>query len=200
MQTLLIATKNKGKIKELNQLLKHLQIKLKSLDDFENIKEVAETGKTFAENAKLKAESYAVQTDCWALADDSGLQVEALNNAPGIYSARFAGENSDDKRNVNKLLEELDKTNTDNRYARFFCVIAVSDKTGKTQYIAEGICKGTIAEKPKGSNGFGYDPVFIPDGFTNTLGELSAETKQKISHRSQALKKIIDFFNENTAS
>ncbi|MGI8670134.1 MAG: XTP/dITP diphosphatase [Aridibacter sp.] len=200
MLTLVIATKNKGKIKELNQILKDLPIKLKSLDEFENIAEVAETGETFAENAKLKAESYAVQTGFWSLADDSGLEVEALNNAPGVFSARYAGENSDDEKNVNKLLDELDKTNNINRYARFVCVIAIANEKGKTQYIAKGICNGRIAEKPFGTNGFGYDPLFIPDGFEKTFGELSGDIKQKISHRAIALKKIIDFFNVNTAS
>ncbi len=200
MLTLVIATKNKGKIKELNQILKDLQIKLKSLDDFENIQEVAETGKTFAENAKLKAESYAIQTGSWALADDSGLEVEALNNAPGVFSARYAGESSDDEKNINKLLNELDKSNNINRYARFVCVIAIANEIGKTQFIAKGICNGRIAEKPFGTNGFGYDPLFIPDGFEKTFGELTSDIKHKISHRAIALKKIIDFFNENMAS
>ena len=199
MLTLVIATKNKGKIKELNQLLKDLPMELKNLDDFENIVEVEETGKTFAENAKLKAESYAVQTNCWALADDSGLEVEALNNAPEVFSARYAGENSDDETNRKKLLTELEKTDGKTRMARFICAIAVSDAAGETQYLAEGICKGNIAEMPKGTNGFGYDSIFIPDNFENTFGELSNEIKQKISHRSEALKKIIDFFNENQA-
>lgn len=200
MLTLLVATKNEGKIKELIQLLNDLPIKLKSLDDFENILDVAETGKTFAENAKLKAESYAVQTNCWTLADDSGLEVEALNNEPGVFSARYAGENSLDEENTDKLLNELEKTGSKNRRAAFICVIAVSDDKGKTQYLAKGVCYGTIAEKPKGTNGFGYDPVFIPDDFDKTFGELSRNLKQKISHRAKALRKIIDYFNENTAS
>ncbi len=197
---LLIATRNKGKIKELNELLKNSKIEIKSLDDFDNTEEVAETGKTFAENARIKAESYALQTNCRTLSDDSGLEVEALNNAPGVYSARYAGENSSDEENINKLLEELEKYPDQNRRARFVCAIAVADKNGKTQFIEEGICNGIIAEKPRGVNGFGYDSVFIPEGFDQTFAELSGDIKQKISHRSKALEKIIDIFSENTAS
>lgn len=177
--------------------MKNLPVRLKSLDEFENIQEVAETGRTFAENAKLKAESYAIQTNCWALADDSGLEVEALNNAPGVFSARYAGADADDSANINKLLSELKKVNGENRRAVFVCAAAVSDEKGKTQYIAEGMCGGTIAHEPKGSNGFGYDSIFIPDNFERTFGELSYEIKQKISHRSRALEKIFAFFTEN---
>lgn len=200
MMKLLIATRNKGKIKELSELLKNSKIEINSLDDFANTEDVAETGKTFAENARIKAKSYALQTNCRTLSDDSGLEVEALKNAPGIYSARFAGENSSDVENINKLLEELEKYSQQKRRARFVCAIAVSDKNGKIQFIEEGICNGAIAEKPKGSNGFGYDSVFIPEGFDRTFAELSPDIKQKISHRSKALEKIIDIFSENTAS
>ncbi len=175
---LLIATRNKGKIKELNGLLKNSKIEIKSLNNFDNTEEVLETGKTFAENARIKAESYALQTNCRTLSDDSGLEVEALNNAPGVYSATYAGENSSDEENINKLLEELEKHPHQNRRARFVCAIAVSDKNGKTQFIEEGICNGIIAEKPRSLNGFGYDSVFIPEGFDQTFAELSGDTKQ----------------------
>ncbi len=200
MNKIVIATKNKGKIRELKSLFENTSIKIRGLDEFENIKEVEETGQTFAENAKLKAEGYAKQSNSWALADDSGLEIEALNNEPGVYSARYAGEDSSDTENLNKVLSKLDKASKKSRKARFVCVMAVSNEQGKTQFIAEGICSGRIVEKPAGYNGFGYDPIFIPDNFDQTFGQLSEDIKQKISHRAKALEKILQFFNENVVS
>lgn len=194
---ILIATKNSGKIKELEELLKNLPIKLRSLKDFPRIIEPEETGETFSENAVLKARSYALQTGLFALADDSGLSVEALNGAPGVLSARYAGENATDNDRTNKLLQEL--KNTKDRRAEFVCAMAISDENGEIQHLAEGTCAGKIALTSGGTNGFGYDPVFIPDGFDQTFGELSAEIKQKISHRAQAIKKIIRFLRDFTA-
>lgn len=199
---ILIATKNKGKIKELKGLLKNSPITLRSLGEFPDIIEVEETGETFAENAILKAKSYALQTGLWALADDSGLEVEALGGKPGVLSARFAGEGekSSDEKNIIKLLEELAKTKNVGRFARFFCAMAISDENGDIKFLAEGICNGKIAVSPSGTNGFGYDPIFVPEGFEQTFGELSDEIKQKISHRARALEKIIAFLNKNPAS
>jgi len=190
---ILVATKNSGKIKELKELLADLPLQLRSLNEFSNVIDVEETGATFAENAVLKAKSYALQTGLWALADDSGLEVAALNGAPGVFSARYAGENSTDAEKITKLLEKLNKTHDKKRQARFVCEIAISDDKGEIKFLAEGSCDGTIALTPSGTNGFGYDPIFIPVGFEQTFGELESEIKQKISHRAQAIKKIIQF-------
>ena len=188
---ILIATNNSGKVREIQEMLAEMPFRLQTLGDFSEIIEPEETGATFAGNAALKARYYALQTGVWALADDSGLQVEALNNAPGIYSARYAGENASDGERIAKLLTELDRTGDENRRARFVCAMAVADETGAIIFTAEGICEGKIAFEAAGKNGFGYDPVFIPDGFSETFGELSNDIKQQISHRKQAIYKII---------
>lgn len=188
---LLIATKNAGKIKELEKMLADLPLHLRSLKDFPNAFEPEETGATFVENAVLKAKSYALQTTLFALADDSGLEVEALDGAPGIFSARYAGANAGDEQRIEKLLEELNETRSENRRARFVCAVAFADKTGAIKFVEEGFCGGKIAFARRGTNGFGYDPIFIPDGFAETFGELSGDVKRRISHRSRALNKII---------
>lgn len=193
---LLAATNNKGKIKELNELLADLPFELKSLNDFENIKEVEETGTTFEENAILKAKDYAKQTGIWALADDSGLEIEVLNGAPGVYSARYGGADSDYEKKHEMILAEMLQTGSENRAAKFVCVIAVSDENGEIKHLAKGICRGKIGLEPRGTNGFGYDPIFIPEGYENTFGELSSEIKQKISHRSAASAEIIRFLRD----
>lgn len=197
---ILVATKNAGKIRELKRLLAGLPVRLRGLDEFSHVVEAVESGATFAENAVLKAKSYALQTNLWSLADDSGLEAAALGGAPGIFSARYSGENASDAENVEKLLNELNKkTNTD-RSARFVCAIAICAPNGNVKYEAAASCAGTIAAAAAGTNGFGYDPVFIPDGFEQTFGELSAEIKQKISHRARASKKIIEYLRASTAA
>ena len=188
---ILIATKNSGKVKEIQELLAETPFQSRNLKEFPIIVEPEETGTTFVENAVLKAKSYALQTGIWALADDSGLEVEALDNAPGVYSAGYAGENASDGERVAKLLAELDRTGDENRRARFVCTMAVADETGAIMFTAEGVCDGKIAFEAVGKNGFGYDPVFIPDGFSETFGELSNDIKQRISHRKRAIYKII---------
>ena len=188
---ILIATKNTGKVKEIKEMLAELPFRLQNLSDFLEIIEPEETGATFAENAALKARYYALQSGIWALADDSGLEVAALNNAPGIYSARYAGENASDSERIVKLLQELDRTGDENRRARFVCAMAIADKTGAIRFAAKGFCDGKIAFEAVGENGFGYDPIFIPDGFAETFGELSNDIKQRISHRKRAICKII---------
>jgi XTP/dITP diphosphohydrolase len=190
---LLIATRNNGKINEIEQLLAGLPIALRSLNDFPDITEPEETGLTFAENAVLKATSYAMQAGLWALADDSGLEVAALNGAPGIYSARYGGEDTDYEEKIKKLLNEMDDTDGNDRTARFVCVMAIADENGEIKHLTEGVCNGTIAFEPFGQNGFGYDPIFIPDGFKETFGELSNQIKQEISHRARASRKIIEY-------
>jgi XTP/dITP diphosphohydrolase len=196
---LVVGTYNTGKIKELNELLEGLPVELCGLDRFENVEDVEETGATFAENAELKAKSYARQTGFWALSDDSGLEVEALGGAPGVFSARYAGANATDADRIGKLLDELAATNDAPRRARFVCLMAVADPEGRIKCLAEGICEGRIAFIPQGANGFGYDPIFIPDGFEQTFGELSSTVKAKISHRARAIAKIIRFFRDFTA-
>ena len=193
---LLIATSNPGKIKELRELLAGLPVELKSLDEFPHITEVEETGATFAENAILKAQGYAKQTKIWALADDSGLEVEALNNAPGVFSARYAGANANDAAKIAKLLGELDSVkNIENRAARFVCAVAIADASGAIKFQADGICTGKIAFESAGTHGFGYDPIFIPAGFAQTFGELDGEIKQTMSHRARALAKVINYLS-----
>ncbi len=196
---LVVGTNNAGKIKELNELLADLPVEITGLGEFGNIFDVEETGTTFEENAILKADSYAVQTGFWALSDDSGLEVEALDGAPGVYSARYAGENAKNEEKIAKLLGELAKTGSESRRARFVCVMALANESGEIKFIAEGICNGKIADQPRGANGFGYDPIFIPEGFEQTFGELSSTVKREISHRAQAIKKIIRFLRDFTA-
>jgi XTP/dITP diphosphohydrolase len=191
---ILIATRNTGKIGELKKLLENLPFELRSLAEFEDVSDVEETGTTFAENAILKAQEYARRTNLWALADDSGLEVGALNDAPGVFSARYAGENASNEEKIGKLLNELGE-NTE-RSARFVCAMALADETGEIKFLAEGICAGEIALNASGTNGFGYDPIFIPEGFSETFGEISADVKQKISHRARALEKIIRFLRD----
>ena len=196
---LVVGTYNAGKIKELNELLAGLPVELFGLERFGNVRDVEETGATFTENAILKAKDYARQTGFWALSDDSGLEVDALGGAPGVYSARYAGENANDAERIEKLLEELAETGDKARRACFVCVMALADETGEICFLAEGVCEGKIAEKMRGANGFGYDPVFVPQGFKQTFGELSSTVKGEISHRARAIKKIIRFLRDFTA-
>lgn len=193
---IVIGTKNKGKVREFVELLADFPIVIKSLDVFPEIIEPEETGSTFAENAILKARAYARHTGCWSLADDSGLEVEALGGAPGIFSARYAGADATDGERITKLLRELDATGDENRLAQFVCAMAVSDEKGEIKFFAEGICPGTIIHTSRGTNGFGYDPVFMPEGFSETFGELSNEIKGRISHRAHATNKIIAYLRD----
>ncbi len=190
---LLVATNNTGKLAELNGLLAGLPLDLLSLSDIGCTVEIEETGATFAENAALKASGYARLEGIVTLADDSGLEVEALDNRPGVLSARYGGAELGFDKKMLMLLGELEKTGGKNRAARFVCSMAIADATGKVLHSAEGICSGKIAQNPRGTGGFGYDPLFIPDGFENTFGELSNDVKQQISHRFRAFCEIIPF-------
>jgi XTP/dITP diphosphohydrolase len=195
---LLIATRNAGKVIEVREILSDLPLLMRSLLDFPGTAEVAETGETFAENASIKASAYALQTGVWALSDDSGLEVEALGGAPGVYSARYAGESATDAERIELLLLELACTGDTLRRARFVCAISLADPSGRILNLSEGICEGRIANHPRGNQGFGYDPIFIPEGYGQTFGELSSEIKQKISHRARALDRtrafLLEFF------
>ncbi len=195
---ILIATTNDGKVKELQNFLADLNMRVYGLSDFPEITEPVETGESFAENAALKAVFYALHTKIWSLADDSGLEVDALGGAPGIFSARYGGKGAGDEEKIGKILRELEQTSDEERRARFVCAMAISDETGDVKFIAEGVCSGKIALSASGTNGFGYDPIFIPDGFEQTFGELSGEIKQKISHRARAIAKIIKFLSSFT--
>ncbi|MBS1796923.1 MAG: RdgB/HAM1 family non-canonical purine NTP pyrophosphatase [Acidobacteria bacterium] len=195
---LLVATNNPGKIREMHDLLQDLRVEVCGLDAFDRIVEPAETGLTFEENAVLKAQSYARQTGCWALSDDSGLEVEALGGAPGVFSARYAGDAANDAAKIEKLLAELAATGDAERRARFVCAMAFAAPEGAIRFRAEGVCRGRIAPFPRGANGFGYDPVFVPDGYERTFGELPSSIKREISHRSRAIAKIIPFLRDFT--
>ena len=179
-------------------MLMALPLQLRSLAEFPGTTEVEETGRTFIENAVLKAKAYAGQTGLWSLADDSGLEVEALGGAPGIFSSRYAGETASDAERIEMLLAQLSSFGaTRRRRARFVCVMAIADPQGQIQNISTGECTGTIAHAPRGDNGFGYDPIFVPDGYHQTFGELPTEIKEQISHRALALKAARAFLLRN---
>lgn len=195
---LVIATHNRGKLEEFRNLLRDLPFELRDLNSFPSIVSVAEVGETFGENATLKAVGYAIQTRSLTLADDSGLEVSALGGAPGVRSARYAGDQASDAERVETLLTELSRTNDVARLARFVSVIAIADHTGAILNISFGTCLGRIAEAPRGSNGFGYDPIFIPEGMDHTFAELSPDRKNQISHRAMALKGAAEFLRSLT--
>jgi XTP/dITP diphosphohydrolase len=184
---LLVATNNKGKVGELSQLLSDFPLRLRLLGEFPDINEAEETGETFAENATIKALHYSAHSRLLTLSDDSGLVVDALGGAPGVRSARYAGREATYDERMSKLLGELDATGDPERRARFVCVIAVADPSAGTLHTFGGTCEGHIARAPRGTGGFGYDPLFIPDGHERTFGELPAEVKQTLSHRARAL-------------
>ena len=199
-RSLLIATFNKGKLGELRQLLAKLPFAISDLEGFSAIQPILEHGKTFIENASLKASGYAKQTGLLTLADDSGLQVDALKGAPGVLSARYAHEGASDTERTAKLLTDLSHVQGSARTARFVSVIAIADEDGKVINISKGTCEGRIADAPRGTNGFGYDPVFAPDGFDQTFAELQTEVKNRISHRAQALAGACEFLRNLTVT
>ncbi len=192
---LVLATKNEGKVKELTKLLAEQDIEVLSLADFPEIEEIVENGETFKENAVIKATEVCMQTGLITLADDSGLEVDCLEGLPGVYSARFAGEEKDDSANNKKLLELLAGVPVEQRTARFKCVVAVAD-IDCFVYIAEGTCAGIIAEEPRGDGGFGYDPLFYLPEYDKTFAELDLETKNKISHRARAFAGVLDILSD----
>jgi XTP/dITP diphosphohydrolase len=194
---LLVATHNSGKVKELSQLLSNFPLRLRLLGEFPEIDEAEETGETFEENATIKALYYSARAGLLTLSDDSGLVVDALGGAPGVRSARYAGREATYAERMSKLLGELDATGDDARNARFVCVIAVGDPSAGTLHTFEGTCEGRIARAPRGTGGFGYDPLFIPDGHDQTFGELSAEFKHTLSHRARALALAVKHLRES---
>lgn len=199
---IVLATGNRGKVEELKAILKDLQVEIASLKDFPRIGEIVEDGMTFEENALIKARAVCEATGLVAVADDSGLEVDYLNGTPGVYSARYAGENKDDAANNEKLLAALKGVPKEKRTARFKCAIAVCCPDNRF-YTAEGACEGVIAEDLKGRGGFGYDPLFLVPEYHQTFGELNAGVKNIISHRGKALEAVkpilIRLMNEGVA-
>jgi XTP/dITP diphosphohydrolase len=184
---LLVATRNRHKLDEIRQIFSLPGLTLLAADDVEGLPEdVVEDATTFEGNALKKARELGVASGLWTLADDSGLEVEVLHNAPGVYSARYAGEPCSYPANNAKLLRELHGV-TDRR-ARFRCVIALRAPDGR-EWTVDGRCEGTITELARGLNGFGYDPLFLPNGFSQTFAELDAATKNSLSHRGNALRR-----------
>ena len=195
MQSLLIATRNPGKVKEIESILADSGWSFSSLQEFPKVDTPAESGATYAENAILKARFYARATGMCALADDSGLEVEALAGAPGVFSARYAGDNASDADRRALLLAQVAAMRNENRRARFVAVVAIADANGSVLNVSEGICEGTIISSQRGAGGFGYDPLFVPDGFNKTFAELPEDVKNLISHRARALLKTRDFLS-----
>jgi XTP/dITP diphosphohydrolase len=183
---LVIATRNVHKLNEIREIFLFPSLEILSAFDFPEIPDVVEDGDTLEANAIKKAVEIASATGYWTLADDSGLEVAALDGAPGVYSARYAGEHCSAVENNKKLLEQI--YGKEDRSARFRTVIALSDPEGNVKTVS-GSCPGRILEQNRGMNGFGYDPLFVPEGYTETFAELSADVKNRISHRARALEK-----------
>jgi non-canonical purine NTP pyrophosphatase (RdgB/HAM1 family) len=189
---LFLATRNQHKTREFARLLGR-DFTVRDLTSKSDVPAIVESGATFEENAALKAVTISkIFPNEIVVADDSGLEVEALGGAPGVFSARYAGENAGDSRNVEKLLRKL--RDARDRSARFYCVIALA-KNGLLMTTVAGEVAGTITNSPRGENGFGYDPIFVPNGFSETFAELTSETKNKISHRAQATAAMVNHFN-----
>lgn len=186
---LVAATRNPHKLTELQRLLKGLDLEILSLERFEGLGEVEETGATFEENARLKALSYAQQTGLPCVADDSGLEVEALGGAPGVYSSRYAGPGADGRALCTKLLGEMHEVPDGRRQAQFRCAVALGFGE-RVILTTEGRASGRIIREMKGTGGFGYDPVFVPDGYDRTFAEMQPQEKDSISHRSKALSQL----------
>lgn len=192
MNKLVLASRNKNKIEEMKQLVAHLGIEIFSALDFPDLEEVEEDQPTLEGNALKKARYVHQQTGIPALSDDTGLEVEALDGAPGVYSARYAGEDASYQDNVLKLLAALDGKS--DRNAQFRTVVALVD--GDKEFTFEGVCKGSIIEKQHGKKGFGYDPVFRPNEFAETFAQMDSNIKNLISHRGRAIQKFVDFLEK----
>jgi len=186
---IVIASSNRYKIKEIEQIYAELPIEFIPMSAFSNIPKIEEDGKSFRENAIKKAQVVSKALELITLAEDSGIEVDALNGGPGIYSSRYAGKERDDRKNNEKLLNELAGVPLEKRTARYRAV-AVLMSAQQIEAIAEGTMEGIIAERPRGESGFGYDPIFIVPAYGKTVAELGTEIKNKISHRAKALRSI----------
>lgn len=189
MKKVLIATNNKGKAKDFEVLFEPYGIQVMTLNDLEQDIDVEETGTTFEENAVLKAEEVAKQLGIMVISDDSGLEIDALNGAPGVYSARYAGPAKNDDANIDKVLEELQEVPEDERTARFRCVLAIAGPQQETKTFS-GSCEGFILNERRGTNGFGYDPIFYTPAKQRAMAELTPAEKGEISHRGAALAQL----------
>ena len=192
----IVATKNKGKLNEIKEILSDFDYEVLSMTDLGINKEIEETGSTFEENALIKAKAVWNLTGETVMADDSGLEVDALNGAPGIYSSRFAGPNATDEERNKKLLALLEEVPFEKRKARFVCAIAVVYPDG-SDFVVRGTCDGYIAFKPEGNNGFGYDPLFYVPEFGMTTAQMDPKKKHSISHRGKALQEMINMLKQN---
>lgn len=190
MRQILLATTNKGKLNDVKEILKDLDLEILSFLNFDDYPDVEETGKTFFENAELKAKAAFNKYGIPSIGDDSGLEAFQLNGEPGIYSARYAGEDADDEKNNLKLIEKLSKF-PEPHPGRFVCAAVYFDEIDYKSAIGE--IRGTIIKTPRGNNGFGYDPLFVPNGYDITTAEMSHEEKNKISHRLNAFKQLKKF-------
>lgn len=195
MRKIIIATKNQGKVKDFQTLFSKYDYEVVSLLDFPQIGDIEETGTSFEENAVLKAESISKELNEIVLADDSGLIVDMLDGRPGVYSARYAGEQKNDQDNIEKVLQELQGVEDESRTARFYCALALARPHGET-IVVHGTCEGRIAHESYGENGFGYDPIFYILEEEKTMAQLTPEEKNKISHRRNALKKLEEVLKE----
>ena len=197
MKKIVIATKNPGKVREMREALSHLPVEVVSLKEFGPLPDAVEDGRTFAENARIKAEFYREKTGCACIADDSGLEVEVLGGAPGIHSARFAGFHADDATNNEKLLQELKKAGVEESPADYRCALVFADTDGSV-FTSDGRCDGMVKMVPKGENGFGYDPYFYPEAYSErTMAEISFAEKDRISHRGKALREMVRKLEEH---
>ena len=190
VKRLLFASRNAHKTREIQQILGP-EFEVRDLSAYPKISETVESGESFEENAKLKAIAVSKKMPGLVIADDSGLEVEVLGGAPGIYSARYAGAKATDKENIDRLLEEVARIGAkrDQRRARFRCVLALG-RNGQMLGTFQGIVEGSIVDQPRGLHGFGYDPIFVPNGFEQTFAELLAEVKNRISHRAKAIRAL----------
>jgi XTP/dITP diphosphohydrolase len=199
MESVIIATKNKGKAKEFEKLFLPKGLAVKTLLDYPEIDDVEETGSTFEENAILKAEAIANNLGVRVIADDSGLEIDALEGRPGVYSARYAGSEKNDENNIDKVLEELQGVPERERTARFCCALAMAEP-GKETVTVFGTCEGRILNERRGSNGFGYDPIFFVETEGKAMAELASDEKNKISHRANAISKLDDLLKKREDS
>lgn len=186
-----VSTQNQGKLKEIRSILGTGEFEFISVQTIDGFPDIEETGTSFEENAIIKAEESFKLTGIPSLADDSGLSVDCLDGAPGVYSARYAGENADDEVNLQKVLSEI-KNFSPPYKARYVCVLAFYD--GERLITTRGECEGELIMEKRGNNGFGYDPIFVPEGFNKTMAELNPEIKNKLSHRFKALEKMKEHF------
>ncbi|UCG43701.1 MAG: XTP/dITP diphosphatase [candidate division WOR-3 bacterium] len=196
---LVVASRNPGKVTELRDLLQGNGWEVVGLADVGFDQEVTEDGYTFEANARKKARAVAKKVRTWTLADDSGLEVDALGGEPGVQSARYAGDNASDTDRMKKLLDRMIAVPDENRTARFRCVICLVDPKGRAHTFS-GRCEGRIAHHARGHAGFGYDPVFIPDGNSKTFGELGLDVKRRLSHRARAMQKVVAYLRKQGKS